>query len=188
MPRLVETPIPSWIDSNKRRNTNFINLNYYVDGSVILFIIINLLSKMNWFLLINLNLKFFNMLTTNNCKSKSYHDELKEIPTKAMPSDAMVWKHNLDRNCQVIIQDKKDWEKGPPVRAHSKWFTDDSKTDNGVGTDIYEIQKGLVGYFHQIYDGVPGWDGSNSSMCQRSGKMDRSRKYHQYLLWQPDKT
>ena len=64
-------------------------------------------------------------------------NELKAAPPTGAPSDSMVQKFNFDRKYQVIIPDKKDWEKGSPIRADSNWYTDGSKTEHGVGAGIY---------------------------------------------------
>ena len=63
--------------------------------------------------------------------------ELKENPITGMPSDAMAIKYNFNKSYKIVIPDREDWKNGPPVRAETVWYTDGSKTEEGVGTGIY---------------------------------------------------
>lgn len=46
-------------------------------------------------------------------------------------NEVMVQKFNLGKKDHVIIPDKKNWRKGPSVRAN--WYTYGFKTEYGVG-------------------------------------------------------
>lgn len=55
-----------------------------------------------------------------------------------MLNDAMVQKHNLHKNYQVVTPGKKNWVNGPLVGADSIWLTDSCKTGREGRVRIYE--------------------------------------------------
>ena len=63
--------------------------------------------------------------------------ELRADPITGMPSDFISNKYNFNKKYTISIPQREDWEKGPPCNAESIWYTDGSKTEEGVGAGIY---------------------------------------------------
>lgn len=79
----------------------------------------------------------------NKMHGKEYQRLTKELeadPILGMPGDAMVKRYNFQKKFTVTISDHEGWREGIPIQASSTWFTDGSKTSEGVGAGIYGIR------------------------------------------------
>lgn len=64
-------------------------------------------------------------------------EELENDQILGMPSDRMLLKYSFEKNFKVNIHDRDTWKEGPPIQAEIAWYTDGSKTNDGVGAGIY---------------------------------------------------
>ncbi|XP_074039464.1 uncharacterized protein [Leptinotarsa decemlineata] len=53
-----------------------------------------------------------------------------------MPSDEMLSQYSFGKNFKTIITGREAWKGGPPLNAEIAFYTDGSKTEEGVGARI----------------------------------------------------
>ncbi|XP_074042447.1 uncharacterized protein [Leptinotarsa decemlineata] len=63
--------------------------------------------------------------------------ELENDPIMGMPSDEMLSQYSFGKNFKTIITGREAWKEGPPINVEIACYTDGSKTEKGVGAEIY---------------------------------------------------
>ena len=81
---------------------------------------------------------------THNADNRKLIKELKTHNIMGQPIDATATRYSFHNKFNVIIPDREDWKKGVPIQAEAIWYTDGSKTSEGVGAGVVGIKQGIA--------------------------------------------
>lgn len=73
-------------------------------------------------------------------ENRKIYEELEDDPILEIPVENTVPQYSYPKNFEITIPSGESWVKDLPVNAGESWYTDGSKTREGVGAGIYGVK------------------------------------------------